>query len=1247
MMRYRLRLLRVVIVTVGLLAGCEAPEAPAGSVNAGKVLAPRTAPAASVTTRPTAGARSSDAPTTKPALKPLPAKAPIALDKLKPDISKPTAAADSDVPPRAKKAVAKARELIDGGKYALAVPLLVERALGFAPNSAEVHRLLAEAYIQLPDAGKALVHMRKAVKLDGDSITAQVKLAQLYIAQKQKDQAIVALRTALLCSQSKADNPLTGEALFRLGRLLGEGGYWRASLDCFETLSNNIDHHGRRYASRPVLRNIVLRPQRLLASRGELLLKLRRPAEAATLLEQAFNRDRTNANLAGLVVDALVSSERFKAAETFLVDLAGQASLKTKVPALAEKASLASGDKAMPMRIWKACQSAKRDSGELAVALARAAEKLGAPDQGSAILQSVMDSKPGDVSVTKFMVALYAAQGKGDKVLELLGKLLRADPARDDIVAGQLAGLGRSGIPKDFARKFAGKIASAPKDQRASLHYLTGRLGQLQGDKSLELAQYEKAIDADPTFLPTYAHLAEIYGKKGRKDKLAGLLKHLDKLPGGQESVAVYYARGKVHLAMSNASEAVKALMSARRMDRRHVPTFEALGDALLLAGRAREAAASFRLVAVLDPKRSGLSKRLFEAYMEMRAFREAKKLADEALKNAPQDRDAKIMLVRVLVASGENAQASKLLDELKARTGDDRRLRLLAIQVDLAGAKPVMFKKDFDLAVASLEKITGSHRPDNDAAFVLARVMMQNGQYARAAELWDKVLKVRSDNTVLRARADALMAAGKYDEAGGAIRQMLAVLPNDAVLRDRLFKCLQLAGQNDQADVLMKQWLSQATDSVKAVALRLKMLNFLQDAKLYDRMQGFMDDWIMVDSVRAKPLRRLKIQIYVLAEKYPQAIAYAKRLLAKSPRDHAIKLLLVDAVIKSKAPDKAHALLDKWIAEQRKNPNNNRFDQFAITKTPKQMIAEFQGLKAGAYAAAGKFDQANAYVADRLKEDPTNLDVRIELIAALGKAKEYDKALARLDAWIKALTGAPAATKPAATTRPAGDTAVALAWCKETVVRVLVMKKAYDKAIVRANEYLKGAPNSVDLLRLRSSALNEAKQPAKALADMRKMYKLQPDFSGHWNNLGYQLADLGLELTEAEKLIRRSLAAIGPSSVNYVPPLDSLAWALYKQAKLHAAGKVFLEVIRRSGEQKYTHPILFDHAGDGFYRLGWTDRAVELWTKAVKLAAEDETESREVLQVRRITPGKIKAVKAGKPARVAPLGKGVKIQDK
>ena len=155
------------------------------------------------------------------------------------------------------------------------------------------------------------------------------------------------------------------------------------------------------------------------------------------------------------------------------------------------------------------------------------------------------------------------------------------------------------------------------------------------------------------------------------------------------------------------------------------------------------------------------------------------------------------------------------------------------------------------------------------------------------------------------------------------------------------------------------------------------------------------------------------------------------------------------------------------------------------------------------------------------------------------------------------------------------------------------------------------------------------------------------PSLPLYQNNLGYQLADMGLELTQAEQLIRQSLARTTPTSSSYVAPLDSLAWVLYKQGKLQTAGSYFLLVIQRSAELDYAHPILFDHAGDGFYRLGWTDKAVELWNRALKLAADDKTDSREVRKVKRDTPNKIKAAKAGKPVQTAPLGKGVKIENK
>ena len=73
--------------------------------------------------------------------------------------------------------------------------------------------------------------------------------------------------------------------------------------------------------------------------------------------------------------------------------------------------------------------------------------------------------------------------------------------------------------------------------------------------------------------------------------------------------------------------------------------------------------------------------------------------------------------------------------------------------------------------------------------------------------------------------------------------------------------------------------------------------------------------------------------------------------------------------------------------------------------------------------------------------------------------------------------------------------------------------------------------------------------------------------------------------------------------------------------------------------EEEVGHGVIYDHAGDVYYRLGWHDRAVAFWTKAVKLAEADKSSTREVRDLLAKTPAKIRAVREGRPANVAPLG--------
>jgi len=220
---------------------------------------------------------------------------------------------------------------------------------------------------------------------------------------------------------------------------------------------------------------------------------------------------------------------------------------------------------------------------------------------------------------------------------------------------------------------------------------------------------------------------------------------------------------------------------------------------------------------------------------------------------------------------------------------------------------------------------------------------------------------------------------------------------------------------------------------------------------------------------------------------------------------------------------------------------------------------------------------------------------------------------------------------------------------CRPAAVRILMQHEKHQQALDRANRYLRHDAENGDLLNLRATCLGELGKPKKALADLERILKLTPESPLANNNLGYQLADAGLQLDRAERMIRLALsraAQLGTTrgSLAY---LDSLGWVLYKQGKLHRAAKVFLEVVQRGRRDDYKHPVMFDHAGDVLYRLGWTQRASGFWAEAVELAKSRKWDSREVNQIRTRTSGKITAARTGKPAEVAPLGKDMKPQGK
>jgi tetratricopeptide (TPR) repeat protein len=123
----------------------------------------------------------------------------------------------------------------------------------------------------------------------------------------------------------------------------------------------------------------------------------------------------------------------------------------------------------------------------------------------------------------------------------------------------------------------------------------------------------------------------------------------------------------------------------------------------------------------------------------------------------------------------------------------------------------------------------------------------------------------------------------------------------------------------------------------------------------------------------------------------------------------------------------------------------------------------------------------------------------------------------------------------------------------------------------------------------------------------LREVLDEDPDDVLALNNLGYNLADQGRKLAEAEAMIRRAMALDADRRAREGNPivesgiyLDSLGWVQFRRGDFVGAKRTFENAL--SHTEAKADAVVWDHAGDVAWRLKDKDKAVVYWTKAAEL---------------------------------------------
>jgi tetratricopeptide (TPR) repeat protein len=179
---------------------------------------------------------------------------------------------------------------------------------------------------------------------------------------------------------------------------------------------------------------------------------------------------------------------------------------------------------------------------------------------------------------------------------------------------------------------------------------------------------------------------------------------------------------------------------------------------------------------------------------------------------------------------------------------------------------------------------------------------------------------------------------------------------------------------------------------------------------------------------------------------------------------------------------------------------------------------------------------------------------------------------------------------------------------------RILSQARRYDEAVQECLALLGEYKQGKDIRETRttlSTVYSDAKKSAEAEEQLRLLLEQDPNDALVNNNLGYQWADEGKNLADAEKLIRKALEldkeertkgkAVGPDTDHEnAAYVDSLGWVLFRRGNLADARKELEKAVTYADGKD--DPVVWDHLGDVCARQDDVARARVAWRQAVEL---------------------------------------------
>lgn len=252
--------------------------------------------------------------------------------------------------------------------------------------------------------------------------------------------------------------------------------------------------------------------------------------------------------------------------------------------------------------------------------------------------------------------------------------------------------------------------------------------------------------------------------------------------------------------------------------------------------------------------------------------------------------------------------------------------------------------------------------------------------------------------------------------------------------------------------------------------------------------------------------------------------------------------------------------------------------------------------------ADAGElFPSARAALAEALSRTGRHAEAERAVEAALAQAPD-DARLLSTRASVLERAGRPreaaALLRRAIADREAGGEGEDLPELYAALADSLVRAGSADEAVAALRGALARRPGDEVLLYALGSTYDLAGRRDAALAQMRALLALAPNHAEALNFVGYTLAEQGVRLDEAERLVRRALE-LKPRSGHV---LDSLGWVLFRRGDLRRA----VEALEQADALAGPDATILEHLGDAYRASARPADAARAYGRALEAPGDE-----------------------------------------